>query len=68
VHVSAETVRRWLHELGWEWKRAQLVARDDGPRRGETLARIRYAFEQVRAGMVLFFADESDISLLPQVG
>ena len=23
--VSAETVRRWLHELGWVWKRAKSV-------------------------------------------
>jgi transposase len=66
--VSAETVRRWLHELGWEWKRAKLIAKDDDPQRGEKLARIRYAFEQVRAGAALFFADELDISLLPKVG
>jgi transposase len=68
VAVSAETVRRWLHELGWEWKRAKLVAKDDDPQRVEKLARIRYAFEELRAGMVLFFADELDISLLPKVG
>jgi transposase len=68
VGVSAETVRRWLHELGWEWKRAKLVAKDNDPQRVEKLARIRYTFEQLRAGMVLFFADELDISLLPKVG
>lgn len=66
--VSAETVRRWLPALGWEWKRAKLVAKDDDPQRVEKLARIRYAFEEVRAGMALFFADELDISLLPKVG
>ncbi len=66
--MSAETVRRWLHELGWEWKRAKLVAKDDDPQRVEKLARIRVAFEQVRAGMALFFADELDISLWPKVG
>jgi hypothetical protein len=66
--VSAETVRRWLHALDWEWKRAKLVAKDDEPQRVEKLARIRSAFEQVRAGVVLFFADELDISLLPKVG
>jgi transposase len=66
--VSAETVRRWLHALGWEWKRAKLRAKDDDPQRVEKLARIRYAFEQVRAGVALFFADELDISLLPKVG
>ncbi|HWP43458.1 MAG TPA: winged helix-turn-helix domain-containing protein, partial [Blastocatellia bacterium] len=29
VQVSADTLRRWLHPLGWVWKRAKLVARDD---------------------------------------
>jgi hypothetical protein len=66
--VSGETVRRWLQGLGWEWKRAKLVAKDGDPQRVEKLARIRLAFEQVRAGVALFFADELDISLLPKVG
>jgi transposase len=66
--VSAETVRRWLHEMGWVWKRAKLVAKDDDPQRVEKLARIRYTFEQLRAGMALLFADELDIALLPKVG
>lgn len=66
--VSAETVRRWLHALGWEWKRAKLVAKDDDPQRVEKLARIRSPCEQLRAGMALFFAAELDISLLPKVG
>jgi transposase len=68
VAVSAETVRRGLHALDWEWKRAKLVAKDDDPQRVEKLARIRLVFEQLRAGAALFFADELDISLLPQVG
>jgi hypothetical protein len=66
--VSAETIRRWLHALDWEWKRAKLIAKDDDPQRVEKLARIRLAFEQVRGGVALFFADELDISLLPKVG
>ena len=68
ITVSAETVRRWLHALDWEWKRAKLVAKDDDPQRVEKLARIRLAVEQVRTGVALFFADELDISLLPKVG
>src|SRR5512144_827438 len=68
ITVSGETVRRWLHELGWEWKRAKLRAKDDDPERVEKLARIRLAFEQLRAGAALFFADELDIHLLPKVG
>jgi putative transposase len=68
IDVSGETIRRWLHDLGWEWKRAKVVAKDDDPQRVEKLARIRLAFEQLRAGAALFFADELDISLLPKVG
>src|SRR5262245_37633126 len=68
VEVSAETMRHWLHELGWEWKRAKLAAKDDDPQRVEKLARIRLAFEQLRTGAALFFADELDINLLPKVG
>jgi winged helix-turn-helix protein len=46
---SVEPMRSWLHELGWEWKRAKLRARDEDPERVEKLARIRVAFEQLRA-------------------
>ena len=68
IEVSAETMRSWLHELGWEWKRAKLVAKDEDPERVRKLARIRLAVEQLRAGAALFFADELDINLLPKVG
>src|SRR5262249_4434250 len=34
LEVSAWTVRRWLHEMGWGWKRAKLVAKDNDPQRG----------------------------------
>ena len=68
IEVSAETMRHWLHALGWEWKRAKVAAKDDDPQRVEKLARIRLAFEQLRAGAGLFFADELDINLLPKVG
>jgi putative transposase len=66
--VSAETMRRWLHELGWVWKRAKLVARDDDPQRIDRLARIRYVFQQLKPWEIMVFADELDIHLLPKVG
>ena len=68
ITVSGETMRRWLHELGWEWKRAKGAAKDDDPQRVEKLARLRVAFEQLRAGVALCFADELDINRLPKVG
>ena len=68
IAVSAETVRRWLHELGWVWKRAKLVAKDTDPQRVERLACIRWHFEHLRAQDVMVCADELDIHLLPKVG
>jgi putative transposase len=68
VTVSAETMRRWLHEIGWVWKRAQLVAKDDDPQRVDRLARIRFVYEQLPWGEAMVCADELDIHLLPKVG
>jgi DDE superfamily endonuclease len=61
-------MRRWLHEIGWVWKRAKLVAKDADPQRVDRLARIRWVYEQLRLGEAMVFADELDIHLLPKVG
>jgi transposase len=68
LEVSAETMRRWLHEIGWVWKRAKLSAKDDDPERIERLARIRHAFEHLGKRAAMVFADELDIALLAKVG
>ena len=68
IVVSASTMRRWLHALGWVWKRAQLVARDDDPQRVEKLARIRHMRETLGKRAVVLFADELALPLLPKVG
>jgi transposase len=68
AQVSAATLRRWLYQLGWVWKRAKLVARDDDPERIRKLARIRFCLENLARRAVLVFADELDIHLLPKVG
>jgi putative transposase len=68
LEVSAWTVRRWLHDMGWVWKRAKLVAKDNDPQRVERLARIRFHAERLQAREVMVFADELDIHLLPKVG
>src|SRR2546425_8784342 len=57
IAVSAETVRRWLHEIGWGWKRAKLVAKDDDPHRVERLARIRLHHNPLQAQEGMVFAD-----------
>lgn len=68
VRVSRETIRRWLPELGYVWKRARHVARDDDPQRVAKLARIRSIIEGLLPTEALFFADELDIHLLPKIG
>lgn len=68
VTVSAETMRRWLHEIGWVWKRAKLVAKDDDPQRVNRLARIRWVFEPLKPCEAMVVADELDIHLWPKVG
>ena len=68
LEVSAWTVRRWLHEMDWVWKRAKLVAKDHDPRRVERLAQIRWHAERLQAHERMVFADELDIHLLQKVG
>jgi transposase len=68
ITVSAETRRRWLHEMGWVWKRAKLVATDDDPHRVARLGRIRVVFEQLKLCEALVFADALEIQLLPKGG
>jgi transposase len=68
IRVSAETVRRWLQRLGWRWKRAKLVAKDNAPERATKLAVIRLAIETLQPRQALLFVDELDIQLLPKTG
>jgi transposase len=66
--ISAETVRRWLHQAGYVWKRPSLVARDDDPARATLLACIRQHWEDLGPREALVFADELELHLLPKVG
>jgi hypothetical protein len=68
IEVSADTVRRWLHAIGWVWNRAPLVATEDDPHRIARLARIRFQHEHRHAQEVMVFADELDLHLLPKIG
>lgn len=68
LEVSAETLRRYLAELGYVWKRAKLAAKDDDPQRIEKLARIRWIIEHLTPKQLLLFVDELDIQLLSKVG
>jgi hypothetical protein len=66
--VSAETMRRWIHEVGWVWKRAKLVANDDDPHRVKRLARIRCVYEPLPLWEAMGCAAALAIHVLPTVG
>jgi putative transposase len=68
LEVSAETLRRWLHQCDYVWKRAKHSAKDDDPERIPRLARIRSVLEQLKPYEAFFFADELDIHLLAKIG
>jgi hypothetical protein len=68
IAVSAATRRRWRHEIGWVWKRPNLVAQDDEPHRVARVARIRGVFEPLKRAEAMVFADERDSHLWPKVG
>ncbi len=66
--VPREKVRRWLHELGYVWKRARHAAQDGDAERVTKLACIRHIVEHLHPSEVLLFIDELDIHLLPKIG
>jgi hypothetical protein len=66
--VSAETMRRWVHAVGWVWKRAKLVATDDDPQRVDRLARSRLVCEPLKRSEALVWAEERAIHRWPTVG
>jgi transposase len=66
--VSAETLRRWLHEIGWGWKRPTPVAHDNAPHRLARLARLRSRVEPLTLCEAMVCADELDSPLRPKVG
>ncbi|HEY6074867.1 MAG TPA: winged helix-turn-helix domain-containing protein [Anaerolineales bacterium] len=68
IAVSAETVRRWLPEIGWVWKRAKLIAKEDDPPRVARLARMRCQHDHLQAHAVMVFVEELDLHLRPKVG
>src|SRR5215471_6255570 len=68
IEVSAETVRRWLHEMGWVWKRAKLVAKDNDPHRIARLARIRFHHEHLQAHEIMVLRMHSIFTSYPRWG
>lgn len=68
VHVSAETIRRRLHQLGFAWRRPRPVVGPTDPEYAQKLRRIRRLLATLPADEVALFQDEVDVHLNPKIG
>jgi putative transposase len=68
VHVSRETVRRWLRQANFVWRRPRPVLKRKDPRRQEILQGLRQLLLHLPQDETVVFQDEVDISLNPKIG
>lgn len=68
LHVSVETVRRWLHQAALVWRRPRPVLTRSDPQRGRILARLRRLLRELREDETVVFMDEVDLNLNPEIG
>jgi putative transposase len=68
IRLSAETVRRGLHRLGWRWRRPRPVLAPVDPRYREKVRRIRRLLARLAPDETAVFQDEVDVHLNPKIG
>jgi transposase len=66
--VSRETVRRWLHQEDFVWRRPRPVLRPQDPQRATKLQALRRLLRHLPADEVAVFQDEVDINTNPKIG
>lgn len=67
--LSCTSVRRWLHQMGWRWRRPRLApARQRDPEAETKRAALAAAQRDAALGLChLLYLDESDLHLLPLI-
>jgi transposase len=68
LRVSAETIRRRLHEADLVWCRPRPVLRPTDPNREAILAELRYLLSHLPADETAVWEDEVDINTNPKLG
>lgn len=68
LHVSAETVRRWLHRQQGVWRRPQPVVGPNDLERAAKLQALRQRLATLPANEIAVFQDEVDINTNPKIG
>lgn len=68
VARSGETIRRWMHQLGFVWRRPRPIVGPSDPLYAEKMQRIRRLLQTLPANETAVFQDEVDINLNPKIG
>jgi putative transposase len=68
VRLSAETIRRGLHRLGFAWRRPRPIVGPVDPEHELKLQRIRELLANLPADETAVFQDEVDVHLNPKIG
>jgi putative transposase len=68
VAVSAETVRRRLHQAGLVWRRPRPVLARKDPEREPKLEQLRQLLRDLPANETVVWEDEVDVNLNPKIG
>lgn len=68
IRLSAETIRRGLHQVGLVWRRPRPVVGLTDPDYAKILRKTRTLLASLRADEVAVFQDEVDVHLNPKIG
>jgi putative transposase len=68
VHLSAETIRRALHQAGFVWRRPRPVLGPKDPEYTKKIRRLSRLLERLPDDETVVFEDEVDIHLNPKIG
>jgi len=68
IHLSAETVRRGLHRIGFVWRRPRPVLGPTDPDYSEKMEHLSELLTELPVDETVVFQDEVDIHLNPKIG
>jgi transposase len=68
VEVSAETVRRWLHQADMVWRRPRPVLKPVDPEYDQKIQQLRDLLAHLPRDQTAVFQDEVDVNTNPKIG
>jgi putative transposase len=68
LRLSAETVRRGMHQMGFVWRRPRPVVGPRDPEHEQKLRRLQRLLQHLPVDATAVFQDEVDVHLNPKIG